>query len=76
MSWITALWSMNSAACLTLAAFYSAVWCKQRQNRVFLLTFLWGHAHAEGCYQKRWPVQSVFRNGAKPSPSLSERSSV
>jgi PAS domain S-box-containing protein len=37
MSWITALWSMNSAACLTLAAFYGAVWCKQRQNRVYLL---------------------------------------
>src|SRR6266403_1628234 len=37
MSWITILWSMNGAACLTLAAFYFAVWCKQRENWVHLL---------------------------------------
>jgi signal transduction histidine kinase len=34
MSWVTVIWSMNAGACLTLAAFYGAVWCKQRQNRV------------------------------------------
>ncbi len=28
---------MNAAACLTLAAFYCAVWCKQRENWVHLL---------------------------------------
>jgi PAS domain S-box-containing protein len=37
MSWVTVIWSMNAGACLTLAAFYGAVWCKQRQNRVYLL---------------------------------------
>jgi PAS domain S-box-containing protein len=37
MSWITVVWSMNAGACLTLAAFYAAVWCKQRENRVHLL---------------------------------------
>jgi PAS domain S-box-containing protein len=37
MNWITLLWSMNAGACLTLAAFYCAVWCKQRQNWVYLL---------------------------------------
>ena len=37
MSWITVVWSMNAGACLTLAAFYGAVWCKQRENRVCLL---------------------------------------
>src|SRR6266516_4505541 len=37
MSWITVVWSMNAAACLTLAAFYCAVWCKQRENWVHLL---------------------------------------
>lgn len=37
MSWITVLWSMNSAVCLTLAAFYGVVWCKQRDNWVHLL---------------------------------------
>src|SRR5438876_6853070 len=37
MSWITVIWSMNAGACLTLAAFYGAVWCKQRENRVYLL---------------------------------------
>ncbi len=37
MSWITVTWSMNAAACLTLAAFYCAVWCKQRQTWAHLL---------------------------------------
>jgi two-component system, LuxR family, sensor kinase FixL len=37
MSWITVVWSMNGAACLTLAAFYFAIWCKQRENWVYLL---------------------------------------
>ena len=37
MSWITIVWSMNAGACLTLAAFYFAVWCKQRENSVHLL---------------------------------------
>jgi two-component system, LuxR family, sensor kinase FixL len=37
MSWITIFWSMNAAACLTLAAFYCVVWCKQRENRVYLV---------------------------------------
>jgi len=36
MSWITVVWSMNAGACLTLAAFYGAVWCKQRENRAYL----------------------------------------
>jgi PAS domain S-box-containing protein len=37
MNWITILWSMNAAACLTLAAFYFVVWLKQRENWVHLL---------------------------------------
>jgi len=37
MSWVTAVWSTNAAACLTLAGFYFVVWCKQRQNPVYLL---------------------------------------
>jgi two-component system sensor kinase FixL len=37
MSWITIIWSMSAAACLTLAAFYGAVWCKQRENRVYIV---------------------------------------
>ena len=37
MSWITIVWSMNAAACLTLAAFYCVVWLKQGENRVHLL---------------------------------------
>src|SRR5437762_12715998 len=32
MSWITIVWSMNAAACLTLAAIYLVVWCKQRDG--------------------------------------------
>ena len=37
MSWVTAVWSMNAAACLTFAGFYFAVWCKQRQSPAYLL---------------------------------------
>lgn len=37
MSWITVVWSMNAAACLTLAAFYGVVWYKQRDNWMHLL---------------------------------------
>jgi PAS domain S-box-containing protein len=37
MSWITIVWLMNAAVCLTLAAFYVAVWCKQRKSWVYLL---------------------------------------
>ena len=32
MNWITVFWSMNAGACLTLAAFYGALWCKQRKS--------------------------------------------
>ena len=28
---------MSAAACLTIAAFYGAVWCKQRENRVYIV---------------------------------------
>jgi len=41
MNWITIVWSMNAAACLTLAAIYLVVWCKQRQvlaHLVFSIT--------------------------------------
>jgi len=37
MSWITIVWSMNAAACLTLAAIYLVVWCKQRQDLAHLV---------------------------------------
>ena len=37
MNWITVVWSMNAGACLTLAAFYVAVWCKQREQWMYLL---------------------------------------
>src|SRR6476620_756001 len=37
MSWITVVWSINVGACLTLAAFYAVVWCKQRDNWAHLL---------------------------------------
>jgi two-component system, LuxR family, sensor kinase FixL len=37
MSWITIVWSMNAAACLTLGAIYSVVWCKQRRGWAHLV---------------------------------------
>jgi two-component system, LuxR family, sensor kinase FixL len=37
MSWITIVWSMNAAACLTLAGIYLLVWCKQREGWAHLL---------------------------------------
>jgi PAS domain S-box-containing protein len=30
MSWVTVIWSMTAAACLTLAAIYFLVWCRRR----------------------------------------------
>jgi len=36
MSWITVVWSMNGAACLTLAAFYFVLWCNQRKSWMHL----------------------------------------
>jgi len=37
MSWITIVWSMNAAACLTLAGIYLLVWCKQREGWAHLV---------------------------------------
>jgi two-component system sensor kinase FixL len=37
MSWITIVWAMNAAACLTLAGIYLLVWCKQREEWVYLM---------------------------------------
>jgi two-component system, LuxR family, sensor kinase FixL len=37
MSWITIVWSMNAAACLTLAGIYLLVWCKQREDSAHLI---------------------------------------
>src|SRR5207248_963902 len=37
MSWITIVWSMNAAACLTLAGIYLLGWCKQREGWVHLV---------------------------------------
>ena len=37
MSWITLAWPINVGACLTLAAMYLTVWCKQRQSWVHLV---------------------------------------
>jgi PAS domain S-box-containing protein len=37
MNSVAVIWSMNAGACLTLAAFYGAVWSKQRANRAYLL---------------------------------------
>src|SRR5437660_4264953 len=37
MSWITVVCSINIGACLTLAAMYLTVWCKQRESWVHLL---------------------------------------
>ncbi len=37
MSWIAIVWSMNAAACLTLAGIYLLVWWKGREGWVHLL---------------------------------------
>src|SRR5499427_6220866 len=37
MNSVAVIWSMNAGACLTLAAFYGAVWFKQRANWAYLL---------------------------------------
>src|SRR6185295_14872632 len=35
MNWVTILWSMNTAACLTLAGIHLLIWVRARQQ--------WGH---------------------------------
>jgi len=37
MSWVTIVWSMNAAACLTLATIYLLVWSKQRERWAYLV---------------------------------------
>src|SRR5215471_4583654 len=37
MNWITIVWSMNAAACLTLAAMYLLIWSKQREGWAYLV---------------------------------------
>ena len=37
MSWITTVWSMNAAACLTLAVIYLLVWWKQWKDWAYLV---------------------------------------
>jgi two-component system, LuxR family, sensor kinase FixL len=37
MSWITIVWSMNAAACVTLGGTYLLVWCRQREDWVYLV---------------------------------------
>ena len=61
MSWITFIWSMNAGACLALAAFYGAVWFRQRENRVYLL-FSCSAAAAAG---RAWLAWSIYRYRAQ-----------
>src|SRR4029077_9081689 len=58
MSWITILWSMNAAGCLTLAAFYFVVWLKQRENWVHLLFSCSAIAAAAICAFELWMMNS------------------
>jgi hypothetical protein len=37
MNWIIIVWSMNGAACLTLAGIYLLIWCKQREYWAYLV---------------------------------------
>jgi two-component system, LuxR family, sensor kinase FixL len=37
MSWIIIVWSMNAAACLTLAGIYLLVWCRQRSDWAYFV---------------------------------------
>src|SRR5207247_4644244 len=37
MSWVTIVWSMNAAACLTLAGIYLLGWSKQRESWAYLV---------------------------------------
>jgi len=46
MSWVTIIWSMIASACLTLAAVYLLVWCKQRTAWASLLFSLTAMATA------------------------------
>ena len=40
MSWVTVIWSMIASACLTLAAMYLLVWCRERGSWAYLCFFV------------------------------------
>jgi hypothetical protein len=40
MSWVTIIWSMVASACLTLAAMYLLVWCRERRSWAYLCFFV------------------------------------
>src|SRR5512137_2291950 len=51
MSWVTVIWSMVAATCLTLAALHLLVWCRNRlawANLLFALTAI-GTAAMAAC---------------------------
>lgn len=51
MSWVTIIWAMIVAACLTLAAIYFLIWCQRRTlwaDLCFTLTAV-GVAAFAGC---------------------------
>ncbi len=50
---------MNAAACLTLAGFYLAIWCKQRQQQVYLLFSCSAIAAAAICAFELWMLNST-----------------
>jgi PAS domain S-box-containing protein len=59
MSWVTILWSMTAAACLTLAAIQFLVWCHRRTmwaDLLFTLTAT-GVAVYAGC--ELWMIRAV-----------------
>lgn len=58
MSWVTVLWAMVAAVCLTLAGLHLLVWCRQRAalgNLLFAFTAV-GVAGMAGC--ELWMMQS------------------
>jgi two-component system, LuxR family, sensor kinase FixL len=46
MSWVTVIWSMTAAACLTLALMHGFIWCRQRKAWANLLFALMAVATA------------------------------
>lgn len=62
MSWVTVIWSMVPAACLTLAAMHFRIWCKNRRTWVSL-AFVWTAVAAAGTASGELKIMSAATPG-------------
>ena len=58
MSWVTVIWSMVASACLTLAAIYFLVWCRNRTAWANLLFSVTAASTAAFTFCELWQMRA------------------